>query len=129
MFRADSAHEMTVCTTELLRRTIASIYTFMKNMSLLHVFLDTSSYQDRGSEGDNWPLPLGCSFFVHRYDTSTFVGNHFFLSQNVCITDRRSADIHVVDFLDDCNNNVVYLSCPAPLPTHLPAMGFICLHG
>ena len=67
VFRADSAHEMTVC-------TIASIYTFIKKYvtvtcNLGHKQLLPLHIQDRGSEGDQWPLPLGCSCFVHKWDT------------------------------------------------------------
>ena len=56
VFRADSAHEMTVC-------TIASIYTFIKRYvtvtcNLGHKQLFPLQIQDRGSEGDHWPLPL-----------------------------------------------------------------------
>ena len=64
VFRAD---EMTVC-------TIASIYTFIKiyvtvTCNLEHKQLLPLQIQDRGSEGDHWPLPLGCSCFAHRWDT------------------------------------------------------------
>ena len=64
VFRADSAHEMTVC-------TIASIYTLYVTVTcnLGHKQLLPLQIQDQGSEGDHWPLPLGCSRFVHRWDT------------------------------------------------------------
>ena len=55
---------------------------------------------DGGSEGEHWPLPLGCWCFVHRWDIGTFVGNHFSLSHDGDIVDRRSASM--TEFSDHC---------------------------
>ena len=89
VFRADSAHEMTVC-------TIASIHTFIEKYVTVTCNLGHKQLLHFKSKIEVLRETTGPSHWdAHVLVTGgTLVGNHFSLSQNVYITDRRSAVIH-----------------------------------